>query len=87
MSVGPFQTLRFASTVTTLLDVMIFLTVAAASLLGAFLGNLSVFWILGTMAKKVEQQQQAQLEELHKSYVDMVQKENERMRNYAKMEG
>ena len=39
------------------------------------------------MAKKVEQQQQAQLEELHKSYVDMVQKENERMRNYAKMEG
>lgn len=66
---------------------MIFLTVAAASLLGAFLGNLSVFWILGTMAKKVEQQQQAQLEELHKSYVDMVQKENERMRNYAKMEG
>ena len=87
MSVGPFQTLRFASTVTTLLDVMIFLTVAAASLLGAFLGNLSVFWILGTMAKKVEQQQQAKLEELHKSYVDMVQKENERMRNYAKMEG
>jgi membrane protein DedA with SNARE-associated domain len=66
---------------------MIFLTVAAASLLGAFLGNLAVFYILGTMAKKVEQQQQAQLEELHKSYVDMVQKENERMRNYAKMEG
>jgi hypothetical protein len=39
------------------------------------------------MAKKAEQEQQAKLEELHKSYVDMVQKENERMRNYAKMEG
>lgn len=66
---------------------MTFLIVLGASVIGSTIGNLIVFSILGVMAKKVENQQRAQLEELHKSYLESVQKEQERMRRYAKMEG
>ena len=63
------------------------LTVVAAAVVGSIIGNLIVFWVLGTMAKRVQKQQRAQLEEMHKAYLESVQKEHERMKRYAKMEG
>jgi uncharacterized membrane-anchored protein YhcB (DUF1043 family) len=66
---------------------MTFLAVLVASVVGSTIGNLIVFSILGVMAKRVENQQKAQLEELHKTYLESVQREQERMKRYASMEG
>jgi len=59
----------------------------AATVLGSVIGNLVVFYVLGTMAKKVEQQQREELERLQQGYLEMVEKEKKRMENYARMEG
>jgi uncharacterized membrane-anchored protein YhcB (DUF1043 family) len=66
---------------------MTFLAVLVASVVGSTIGNLIVFSILGVMAKRVENQQKAQLEKLHKTYLESVQREQERMKRYAKLEG
>ena len=57
-----------------------------ASALGTFLGNLTLFWVIGSMAKRQERENQEKLQSLQRGYLEMVQRENERMRNYAKME-
>jgi hypothetical protein len=59
----------------------------AATVLGSVVGNLVVFYILGAMAKRVEKQQQEELERLQQGYLDMVDKERARMEAYAKLEG
>jgi membrane protein DedA with SNARE-associated domain len=59
----------------------------AATVLGSVIGNLVVFYVLGAMAKKVEQQQREELERLQQGYLEMVEKEKKRMENYARMEG
>ena len=66
---------------------MTFLAVALGSLLGSFLGNVGVFWVIGAMAKKAEKQQLEELQRLQQGYLDMVEREKKRMENYAKMEG
>ena len=66
---------------------MTFLAVAAGAAIGSFLGNTAVFWVIGMMAERNQKKQQAELEELQKGYLDMVQREKTRMENYAKMEG
>jgi uncharacterized membrane protein YdjX (TVP38/TMEM64 family) len=66
---------------------MTFLAIAVGAAIGSFIGNTAVFWIIGFMAQRKEKQQQAELQELHKSYMEMVQQEQKRMENYAKMEG
>ena len=66
---------------------MTFLAVAAGAAIGSFLGNTAVFWVIGMMAERNQKKQQAELEELQKGYLDMVQREQTRMENYAKMEG
>jgi hypothetical protein len=66
---------------------MTFLAIAAGAAIGSFLGNTAVFWVIGIMAQRNEKKQRAELEELHKGYLDMVQREQTRMKNYAKMEG
>jgi hypothetical protein len=66
---------------------MTFLAVALGSLLGSFLGNVGVFWVIGAMAKRAEKQQLAELQKLQQGYLDMVEREKKRMENYAKMEG
>ena len=63
------------------------LSVALGSFVGTLLGNLGLFWIIGTMAKKAEAQQKEKLEELHTAFLEARQKEVERMQRYAKMEG
>jgi membrane protein YqaA with SNARE-associated domain len=66
---------------------MTFLAVAAGAAIGSFLGNTAVFWVIGLMAERTQKKQRAELEELQKGYLDMVQREQTRMENYAKMEG
>ena len=65
---------------------MTFLAVAVGAAIGSFLGNTAVFWVIGLMAERNQKKQQAELEELQKGYLDMVQREKTRMENYAKME-
>jgi hypothetical protein len=66
---------------------MTFLAVAAGSLVGSFLGNTLVFWVIGAMAKRAEKKQLEELQKLQQGYLDMVERETKRMENYAKMEG
>jgi len=66
---------------------MIFLAVAAGSLLGSFLGNTLVFWVIGAMAKRQEKKQLEELQQLQQGYLEMVEREKKRMAAYAKMEG
>ena len=65
---------------------MTFLAVAAGAAIGSFLGNTAVFWVIGMIAERNQKKQRAELEELQKGYLDMVQREQTRMENYAKME-
>jgi hypothetical protein len=66
---------------------MTFLAVALGSLIGSFLGNVTVFMVIGAMAKKVEKKQLEELQKMQRGYLDMVQREKTRMENYARMEG
>ena len=66
---------------------MTFLAIAAGAAIGSFLGNTAVFWVIGLMAERNQKKQRAELEELQKGYLDMVQREQTRMEAYAKMEG
>ena len=65
---------------------MTFLAIAAGAAIGSFLGNTAVFWVIGIMAQRNEKKQLAELQELQQGYLDMVQREQTRMQNYAKME-
>jgi membrane protein YqaA with SNARE-associated domain len=65
---------------------MTFAAVALGALLGSFLGNVSVFWVLGLMAKRAERKQLEQLKKLQDGYLEMAERERRRIENYAKME-
>lgn len=60
------------------------LTVASA--LGTLLGNLSMFMLIGTMAKRQEEAKRRELENLQQQFLQMRQREVERMSRYAQME-
>jgi uncharacterized membrane-anchored protein YhcB (DUF1043 family) len=66
---------------------MTFLAVALGSLVGSFFGNLAVFWTLGQLAQKQQEKQREELERLQTQFLEMRQKEVERMQRYATMEG
>jgi hypothetical protein len=66
---------------------MTFLAIAAGAAIGSFLGNTAVFWVIGIMAQRNEKKQRAELEAMEKSYMEVIQRERNRMENYAKMEG
>lgn len=65
----------------------LFFTVLGATALGTFSANVGLFWMLGTMAKRQQQAQQQELAKLQEQFLEMRQKEAERMHRYAKMEG
>ena len=65
---------------------MTFLAIAAGAAIGSFLGNTAVFWVIGVMAERTQKKQRAELEELHKGYLEMVQREQTRMERYSRME-
>lgn len=66
---------------------MTFLVIALSSLLGSIVGNLTVFWILGLLAQRQQEKQKEELERLQNQFLEMRQKEIERMQRYVKMEG
>lgn len=66
---------------------MSFLAVVLGCAIGSFLGNVSVFWVIGSMAQRAEKQQQEHLKKLQEQFLEVRQKEAERMARYAKLEG
>ena len=66
---------------------MSFLAVALGCLLGSFVGNVSVFWVIGLMAQRAEKKQLEELQKLQQGYLEMAQREKTSLENYAKMEG
>lgn len=64
-----------------------FVSVLIGALLGSFLGNTLVFYVIGLMAKRTEKQQREEAEKLMGAYNEMIQNEKARMRKYAEMEG
>jgi hypothetical protein len=63
------------------------LSLTVASALGTLVGNLGLFWVIGKMAQRQEKKQLEELQKLQQGYLDMVQRENARMKKYAEMEG
>ena len=69
----------------------LFLTILGASTLGTFIGNTAVFWAIGAMAQRQAKiqatQQREELARLQAEFLEMRQREIERMQRYAKLEG
>ena len=63
------------------------LSLTIASAVGTLLGNIGLFWIIGSMAKRQEKKQLEELQKLQQGYLEMAQRERTRMENYARMEG
>jgi hypothetical protein len=63
------------------------LSLTVASALGTLVGNLGLFWVIGKMAQRQEKKQLEELQKLQQGYLEMVQRENARMKKYAEMEG
>lgn len=66
---------------------MTFLLVAAGSFLGTLLGNLSLFYIIGMVAQRKEKKQLEELQKMQQGYLEMVQRERDRLEKYAQLEG
>ena len=66
---------------------MILLAIIAGSLVGTLLGNLALFWIIGRIAQNQEKEKLREVQRLQQGYLEMVQRENARMKKYAEMEG
>jgi hypothetical protein len=63
------------------------LSLTVASALGTLLGNLTLFWAIGAMAQRQEKKRLEEVEKLQRGYLEMRQREVERMQRYAKLEG
>lgn len=66
---------------------MTFLLIATGSFLGTLLGNLALFYIIGLVAQRKEKKQLEELQKMQQGYLEMVQRERERLEKYAAMEG
>jgi hypothetical protein len=66
---------------------MTFMLIATGSFLGTLLGNLSLFYIIGLVAQRKEKKQLEELQKMQQGYLEMVQRERERLEKYAQMEG
>jgi len=66
---------------------MTFLTVLGAALVGSFLANAAFYLIVGKLAQRAEKKRVEHFKKLEAECMEVIQKENERMRNYAKLEG
>lgn len=63
------------------------LSLTVATTLGTLLGNLILLLIIGTQAKRQQQKQLEEVQRLQSEFLEMRQKEIERMQRYATMEG
>jgi len=66
---------------------MTLLAITVGSLVGTLLGNLSLFWIIGRIAQNHEREKLREVQRLQQGYLEMVQRERERLEKYAQMEG
>jgi hypothetical protein len=66
---------------------MTLLAITVGSLVGTLLGNLSLFWIIGRIAQNHEREKLREVQRLQQGYLEMVQRERDRLEKYAKMEG
>jgi hypothetical protein len=66
---------------------MTLLAIAVGSLVGTLLGNLSLFWIIGRIAQNHEREKLREVQRLQQGYLEMVQRERDRLEKYAQMEG
>ena len=62
------------------------LSIILGSALGTFLGNLGLLLIVGALAQRQEKKQKEELLKLQNQFLEMRQKEVERMERYARME-
>jgi hypothetical protein len=66
---------------------MTLLAITVGSLVGTLLGNLSLFWVIGRIAQNHEREKLREVQRLQQGYLEMVQRERERLEKYAQMEG
>lgn len=66
---------------------MTFLLVATGSFLGTLLGNLVFLYIIGLVTQRKEKKQLEEMQKVQRGYLEMVQRERERLERYAAMEG
>lgn len=66
---------------------MTFLVVVTGTFLGTLLGNMGLLYLIGVIAQRKEKEQIKELQKLQKGYLEMVQRERERLEKYAQMEG
>jgi hypothetical protein len=66
---------------------MTLLAITIGSLLGTLLGNLSLLWVIGKIAQNQEKEKLREVQRLQQGYLELVQRERERLERYAQMEG
>lgn len=66
---------------------MTFLLIATGSFLGTLLGNLGLFYIIGLVTQRKEKKQIEEMQKMQQGYLEMVQRERDRLEKYAQMEG
>ena len=64
-----------------------FLTTFGAALLATLAGNFLTFYVIGKMAQRQERKQMLEMVAQYEKQLEKIMKEQERMANYAKMEG
>ena len=66
---------------------MSLLTIIGAAALGSFLANAVFYIIVGKLAQRAEKKRIEHFKKLEAECMEVIEKENIRMQNYAKMEG
>jgi len=64
-----------------------FLITFGAALLATLTGNLLTFYVIGRMVERKEKKQMLEMVAQYETQLEKIMKEQERMANYAKMEG
>jgi membrane protein DedA with SNARE-associated domain len=63
------------------------ISLTLASALGTLMGNLVLFWVIGRMAQRQERKQLEEVQRIQQGYLELIQRERERLEKYAQMEG
>ena len=66
---------------------MTFITIAGSAFLGSLLANAVFYLIVGKLAQRAERKRIEHFKKLEAECMEVIEKEQERMRNYAKLEG
>jgi membrane protein DedA with SNARE-associated domain len=66
---------------------MTFLTVLGAAFVGSLLANVVFYAVVGKLAQRAERKRIEHFQKLEAECLEVIKKEDERMRNYAKLEG